>query len=305
MTLGSMTGAAKDAVDEARAAGEKVGPHKLKTFSPFPIDALPRPARRACARCGRPLGQLPLELRADVPGDLGVLYRLGRRVPRRASSAASPAPTSPSPPSTASSPRRAPCSSGWPPTSRVAERERLSARDRGNHHAHHRLPDRRQQPRCARGDQRDPHARRRRLHHRRHPRPASPLPPTVLPHVVSGARRPSASIRATTRSSRSTRSTTAAAARSPVRPSRHTRRALADGSTIAYRKLLLATGASPVVPPIPGIDRVDYHVRTDDATRLRAAMPARSLRWCSAPAWSACTPPRTWSRPGPASPSSR
>lgn len=40
MTIGSMTGAAKDAVDELREAGEKVGLIKIKTFRPFPLDAL-------------------------------------------------------------------------------------------------------------------------------------------------------------------------------------------------------------------------------------------------------------------------
>ena len=40
MTLGSMSGAAKDAVDAARDAGRKVGLIKLKTFSPFPVAAL-------------------------------------------------------------------------------------------------------------------------------------------------------------------------------------------------------------------------------------------------------------------------
>ena len=40
MTLGSMTGAAKDAVDAARARGEKVGLVKVKTYRPFPVAAL-------------------------------------------------------------------------------------------------------------------------------------------------------------------------------------------------------------------------------------------------------------------------
>ena len=40
MTIGSMTGAAKDAVDEARARGEKVGLVKVKTYRPFPAQAL-------------------------------------------------------------------------------------------------------------------------------------------------------------------------------------------------------------------------------------------------------------------------
>lgn len=40
VTLGSMTGAAKDAVDEARAQGRKVGLVKVKTYRPFPARAL-------------------------------------------------------------------------------------------------------------------------------------------------------------------------------------------------------------------------------------------------------------------------
>ena len=40
MTIGSMTGAAKDAVDDARARGDKVGLLKVKTYRPFPVAAL-------------------------------------------------------------------------------------------------------------------------------------------------------------------------------------------------------------------------------------------------------------------------
>ncbi len=40
VTIGSMTGAAKDAVDQAREAGQKVGLIKVKTFRPFPLDTL-------------------------------------------------------------------------------------------------------------------------------------------------------------------------------------------------------------------------------------------------------------------------
>jgi phenylglyoxylate dehydrogenase alpha subunit len=40
MTIGSMTGAAKDAVDEARERGDKVGLVKVKTYRPFPAEAL-------------------------------------------------------------------------------------------------------------------------------------------------------------------------------------------------------------------------------------------------------------------------
>ncbi|MCX8012442.1 MAG: phenylglyoxylate dehydrogenase, partial [Desulfobacterota bacterium] len=40
MTIGSMTGAGKDAVDIARDKGKKVGLIKIKTFRPFPLKAL-------------------------------------------------------------------------------------------------------------------------------------------------------------------------------------------------------------------------------------------------------------------------
>ena len=40
VTIGSMTGAAKNAIDAARDAGERVGLIKLKTFRPFPLRAM-------------------------------------------------------------------------------------------------------------------------------------------------------------------------------------------------------------------------------------------------------------------------
>jgi len=82
VTLGSMTGAAKDAVDEAREAGTPVGVVKIKTFSPFPVDALIAALSgiRAIGVVDRSVGfrwncgPMYQEL-------LGVLYRLGRHVP--------------------------------------------------------------------------------------------------------------------------------------------------------------------------------------------------------------------------------
>ena len=49
---------------------------------------------------------------------------------------------------------------------------------------------------------------------------------------------------------------------------------LAGGDEIGYKTLLVASGAKPVVPAIPGLDRVRYHVlRTlDDAIALRDAI---------------------------------
>src|SRR3990172_6417507 len=50
---------------------------------------------------------------------------------------------------------------------------------------------------------------------------------------------------------------------------------LADGSRIGFDKLLLATGAAPLLPAIPGLAGLRFHVlRTlDDAVALREALP--------------------------------
>jgi phenylglyoxylate dehydrogenase epsilon subunit len=50
---------------------------------------------------------------------------------------------------------------------------------------------------------------------------------------------------------------------------------LADGTEIGFDKLLLATGAAPLLPPIPGLAGLRYHVlRTlNDAVGLREALP--------------------------------
>jgi phenylglyoxylate dehydrogenase epsilon subunit len=50
---------------------------------------------------------------------------------------------------------------------------------------------------------------------------------------------------------------------------------LADGSKIAFDKLLLATGATPILPAIPGLADLNFHVlRTlADAVSLREALP--------------------------------
>ena len=101
-----------------------------------------------------------------------------------------------------------------------------------------------------------------------------PYSPTVLPYVVSGKSKPQdiplrredyfASQRIDYR-------------RGCALKALHVARnvaELADGSEIAYEKVLLATGASPAIPPIEGIASVKYHVlRTlDDAVGLNAAM---------------------------------
>ncbi|CAI09189.1 NADH-dependent phenylglyoxylate dehydrogenase subunit alpha [Aromatoleum aromaticum] len=77
MTLGSMTGAAKDAVDEAREAGKKVGLIKIKTFSPFPVEALTRALSkvRALGVVDRSVG-FRWNCGPMYQEVLGVLYRL-------------------------------------------------------------------------------------------------------------------------------------------------------------------------------------------------------------------------------------
>jgi pyruvate ferredoxin oxidoreductase alpha subunit/phenylglyoxylate dehydrogenase alpha subunit len=82
MTLGSMSGAAKDAVDEARAAGKKVGLLKLKTFSPFPLAALVAALAgvEALGVVDRSVG-FRWNCGPMYQETLGALYRLGRQVP--------------------------------------------------------------------------------------------------------------------------------------------------------------------------------------------------------------------------------
>jgi phenylglyoxylate dehydrogenase epsilon subunit len=103
-----------------------------------------------------------------------------------------------------------------------------------------------------------------------------PYSPTVLPYVVSGRSAPdTVFLRDEKFFARHQISLRRGTALKALHPARNTAE-LADGSQIAYEKILLATGASPAIPPIPGIDQVSYHVlRTlDDATRLNAAMKA-------------------------------
>ncbi|NMG02335.1 FAD-dependent oxidoreductase, partial [Azoarcus taiwanensis] len=99
--------------------------------------------------------------------------------------------------------------------------------------------------------------------------PELPYSPTVLPYVVSGRSAPdSVYLRDDDFFARNKVSYRRATALKALHAGRSTAD-LSDGSCIGYRRALLATGASPAIPPIPGIDRVDFHVlRTlADATR--------------------------------------
>lgn len=104
--------------------------------------------------------------------------------------------------------------------------------------------------------------------------PHLPYSPTVLPYVVSGRSVPeqvmlrdAGFFAGKSIAYRSARPLVA------VKPAEHVA-CFVGGEEVRYERLLLTTGASPIVPPIPGIDQVDYHVlRTlDDAVRLNKAI---------------------------------
>jgi pyruvate ferredoxin oxidoreductase alpha subunit/phenylglyoxylate dehydrogenase alpha subunit len=77
-----MSGAAKDAVDEARDAGKRVGIVKIKTFSPFPVEAVVAALRRikALGVVDRSVG-FRWNCGPMFQETLGALYRLGRQIP--------------------------------------------------------------------------------------------------------------------------------------------------------------------------------------------------------------------------------
>jgi phenylglyoxylate dehydrogenase epsilon subunit len=101
-----------------------------------------------------------------------------------------------------------------------------------------------------------------------------PYSPTVLPYVVSGRSSPErvflrddayfAQHKVNYLKGKSVTAVNAA----------DNRVTLSSGEAIAYDKLLLATGAAPQLPPVPGLNSVDFHVlrSLDDALRLREAL---------------------------------
>lgn len=103
---------------------------------------------------------------------------------------------------------------------------------------------------------------------------ALPYSPTALPYVVSGRSLPE-KLPLKDDAYFAAESVAYLRGRTVARIDAADRRArLADGAEIRFEKLLLATGATPVVPPVPGLRDVPFHVlRTlDDAVRLRAAV---------------------------------
>ncbi len=100
-----------------------------------------------------------------------------------------------------------------------------------------------------------------------------PVSPTVLPYVVSGKRGEDGIALRERRWFDELRVDYRQQARVTAVDSAKASLSLGDGVEIGYGKLLLATGATPAVPPIDGLAAVRYHVlRTlDDALALRDA----------------------------------
>jgi phenylglyoxylate dehydrogenase epsilon subunit len=103
---------------------------------------------------------------------------------------------------------------------------------------------------------------------------ALPYSPTVLPYVVSGRSDPNrVFLRDDAYFSKHNVDYLKGTAVSALSAGDNRVR-LSSGAEIGYRKLLLATGAAPMLPPVPGLDSVDYHVlrSLDDAVRLQQAL---------------------------------
>jgi len=103
-----------------------------------------------------------------------------------------------------------------------------------------------------------------------------PYSPTVLPYVVSGRSAPE-NVFLRDEGYFSRQRVHFLAGKTLARVDAAGKRAqLASGEVIGFDKLLLATGAAPALPPIPGLDSVRFHVlRTlSDAGGLRQALPA-------------------------------
>lgn len=102
-----------------------------------------------------------------------------------------------------------------------------------------------------------------------------PYSPTVLPYVVSGRSAPDRVFLRDDAYFAEHKVNYLRGARVQKVHSTASAVELADGSRIGFDKLLLATGAAPLLPPIPGLAGLKFHVlRTlADALALRAALP--------------------------------
>ena len=104
--------------------------------------------------------------------------------------------------------------------------------------------------------------------------PAPPYSPTVLPYVVSGKSDPQrVRLRGAQYFDQQNVALRCGSALASLNTAARVAR-FADGEQVEYERLLLATGASPAIPPIAGLKQVPFHVlRTlEDAVRLRTAL---------------------------------
>ena len=102
-----------------------------------------------------------------------------------------------------------------------------------------------------------------------------PYSPTVLPYVVSGRSNPERVFLRDESYFAQHKVNYLRGAKVQKVNARESAVELADGSKIGFDKLLLATGAAPLLPAIPGLSGLRFHVlRTlDDAVALREALP--------------------------------
>ncbi len=104
-----------------------------------------------------------------------------------------------------------------------------------------------------------------------------PYSPTILPYVVSGRSAPDRAILRDETFFAANGCAFVGNATAVGLDAKGKTVALADGRSWRYDKLLIATGAAPAIPPVPGLDgSVPFHVlrSLDDAMSLRNAMGA-------------------------------
>ncbi len=101
-----------------------------------------------------------------------------------------------------------------------------------------------------------------------------PYSPTILPYVVSGRSQPgNVVLRGPAYFHDTAISFEPGATAVSLEPAQSSLR-LASGETWQYERLLIATGAAPMLPPVRGLTDVPFHVlrSMDDAIELRKAM---------------------------------
>ncbi len=101
-----------------------------------------------------------------------------------------------------------------------------------------------------------------------------PYSPTILPYIVSGKSEEQNIYLRDQRFFQENRITYLSGKKAVGIDPGAAKVTLSDGGEIGYEKLLIATGAEPTIPPVPGLRDASYHVlRTmDDARKLKEAL---------------------------------